>query len=478
MIKRSILLAMLVLLIAAAAFAVGPTLMSYQGQVLTAGGAPVANGVYPAVFSFYPTPVGGILLWTESGSIATTAGLFTHNLGSITSIPAGLFSTNSDVWLEVSVNGQIQTPRTQITSAGYSLSVRTVEGASGGTIIGNVVVTNVLTLGTPLSTNGALALNSASTLATTAQLYDYFGSGGALELSEETGTFYGGFEPDGAGTGGFLYTNNGNFGPAFMVDGNYSGGWPRISMSGVSGVSFDLSTSGNFSVNLPNDAVSALEILDEPGVASSSSFSSLALTGTMADLTTVTITIPAPGYIWLTGKIMELDLLSPGATNYVWAQIDESAGGSFIVPHASLYGGVPLAGTGPQFSSMHCQRMYFMGSAGSYTFRLEAMVVAGSASAFDPTLTAMYFPTSYGFVATLVSSAEAGEFESAQLVSATGPAPASGAVATEMYSVDFRELELKVAKTEADAQKARAALAEARMKEQLNSRPAPADEKK
>ena len=155
----TISLIMLCLLFAGMAFAAGPNLMSYQGQVLTAGGAPVANGAYPAVFSFYPVAVAGAPLWSESGSITTSAGLFTHNLGSITAIPAGLFANNSAVWLEVSVNGQIQLPRTQITSAGYSQSVATIDSATGGVIVGNLRVdAGSLWLGTPLVSNSTMAL--------------------------------------------------------------------------------------------------------------------------------------------------------------------------------------------------------------------------------------------------------------------------------------------------------------------------------
>ena len=468
------------LVIAGSAFSAGPNLMSYQGQVLTAGGAPVANGPYPSIFTFYPVAVAGAPLWSEAGSITTAAGLFTHTLGSITAIPAGLFANNSAVWLEVSVNGQIQSPRTQLLSASNALSVSTVDSAAGGTITSHTKIDGNLTLGTPSVTNGQIILNSSTSGFQTGALYEYFGFGAALDLSEENGLFYGGFEPDGNGTGGFLYANNGNGGPGFYVDGNFSGGWPLISMNGLSSVTFDLSAIADLSVNLPTDAISAPEILDEPGVASNNSFLGLSLTGTMQDLITVTIKIPAPGYIWLTGKIAEVDLCGTIGVNYVFAQIDETAGGGFISPHWSLFGGQHFPTTACSWESLDCQRVYFKASAGSYTFRLEIMNFGGTGvqTASFPTLTAVYYPTSYGSVTTVASSTEAGAFESAKLMSSTGTTPASGVVATDMYSVDLRELELKASKLEAEAQKARAAVAEARLKEQLNAKPVTADDKK
>ncbi len=136
------------LLVAGTALAAGPNLLSYQGQVLTAGGAPVANGVYPAVFTFFPVSSGGTSLWTESASITTSAGLFAHTLGSVTPIPTSVFTTNPDVWLEVTVNGQLQTPRTQLTSVGNAITVSTLDGATGGAITQDVSISGSLGIGT------------------------------------------------------------------------------------------------------------------------------------------------------------------------------------------------------------------------------------------------------------------------------------------------------------------------------------------
>jgi hypothetical protein len=152
------------LLVASMANAAGPNLLSYQGQVMTAGGVPVANGSYPAVFAFFQTPAGGSIIWSETGSITTSSGLFTHNLGSITAIPDGLFATNSSVWLDVTVNGQIQTPRTQMTSAGNALAVSTVDGATGGAITGDASVSGNFGVGTSTPNYGLDVQKSASNI--------------------------------------------------------------------------------------------------------------------------------------------------------------------------------------------------------------------------------------------------------------------------------------------------------------------------
>ena len=146
--RTAIVLALCLTLAGGEAEAAGPNLLSYQGQVLTSGGAPIANGSYPAIFTFFPVPAGGSPLWSETGSITTTSGLFNHTLGSVTPIPVGLFATNSSVWLDVTVNGQVQIPRTQLTSAGNALAVSTVDGATGGAVTGDVTVTGNVGVGT------------------------------------------------------------------------------------------------------------------------------------------------------------------------------------------------------------------------------------------------------------------------------------------------------------------------------------------
>jgi hypothetical protein len=473
----NVLASILLLLVASAAFAAGPNLLSYQGQVLTAGGAPVANGIYPAKFEFFTTAVAGSSLWSETGTIATTAGLFTHTLGSITAIPTSVFTGNPGVWLEVTVNGQMQAPRTQLTSAGNSIATGTVDRATGGTILSSIGV------GEAMVTTGSVAVYSNAAPFATGSFYDQPGFGAGVQLWDEVGNLTGVLEPDFTGSGGFFGVVNGLGGAGFFVDGNATGGSPFVTMNGFSSVSFDLSTIANNSVQLPADAIASPEILDEPGVASNYTLTGITpFIGVMTDLVTVTITIPAPGYISLFGKTAGVDLCNTTGSNWVFAQIDETAGGTYTAPHYTVFGATSFPTAGCSWGALDCQRIYFKGSAGSYTFRLEAQ--QGSASpgstsiVYYPTLTATYFPTSYGTVVTAASSAEAGSFESAVSVNSSGFTPGTGAVATDIVTVDLRELELKAAKLEVEAQKARTALAEARLKEQLNAKPTPNEDKK
>ena len=161
---------------------------------------------------------------------------------------------------------------------------------------------------------------------------------------------------------------------------------------------------GDGSVTLPDDAIAAREILDEPGLAMEQASSSVTLNWgqPMVSVATVTITIPADGYILLQGGAT-LETYGTSGRNQAYLQIDETPGGAAVAPYWSL------AGSGDHDSpnkthnwSMHAQRSY-MKAAGTYTFVLEAQQsssndAAAVATIINPVLTATYLPTSYGTV--------------------------------------------------------------------------------
>jgi hypothetical protein len=74
--------------------------------------------------------------WTESATVQTAGGLFTHLLGSIVPLPDTLFAHYDSLYLQVRYEGQFISPRTPIVSAGYALRVNSVDGAKGGAITG------------------------------------------------------------------------------------------------------------------------------------------------------------------------------------------------------------------------------------------------------------------------------------------------------------------------------------------------------
>ncbi|HEX2897353.1 MAG TPA: hypothetical protein VHP63_04805 [candidate division Zixibacteria bacterium] len=162
----------------------------------------------------------------------------------------------------------------------------------------------------------------------------------------------------------------------------------------------------NLSVVLPDSAVDNLEILDEPGLTASFNINQVALfTGEMTDLVTVEITTPADGYILLHGKCY---LLLSGTTgpNNAFVQIDEDEGGPSEFPYYTVAGLGGYVNTGTSYFPIYVTRIFFA-SAGTYLFRMEGRASfppPAEAKSWDHFLTAVYYPTAYDAVKSLVTS--------------------------------------------------------------------------
>ena len=156
--------------------------------------------------------------------------------------------------------------------------------------------------------------------------------------------------------------------------------------------------------DLSNGAVTSEKISDEPGIAENSNSTTHELAGvtTMTTICTLTVTIPAPGYIVLDGKTIAWFAAITGQ-NEIYMQIDETEGGTITSPFWTKAGLQAYASTGQAFFPVNCQRT-FSKPAGTYTFYLEAQAVGGNGvgattNVYQTQLSAVYYPTAYGNVA-------------------------------------------------------------------------------
>lgn len=306
---RIVFVVVVLMMLAGMATADVPRTISYQGKVTDSSGNPVPDADYQVRFYLYNQPTAGTALWMEAFfTIQTTDGLFTHLLGSRSPIPDSLFANYDSLYLAVMFNFEWLTPRTPLATSGYSFRVNSVDGASGGTITGNLTLDAV---------------------------------------------------------------------------------------------------SGNSSLALPEDAIGRLEIYDEPGISQSVVDTNLAITSSnFIDLVTLEITIPRSGYIILYGKAV----LSVNPDAAVFMQIDQTSGGHASITDVSYARIHNSSNTEQTWATGNCHRVYYKGLSGTYTFRLEAALAAGDYStAMDKVLTAIYIPTSYGTVETILSSEELGD---------------------------------------------------------------------
>jgi hypothetical protein len=218
-------------------------------------------------------------------------------------------------------------------------------------------------------------------------------------------------------------------------------------------------TYGDLSAILPDNSVNSAEILNEAGIASEQTTNSTLLSTVMQDLETVTITIPADGYILVQGKCY---LRTEGVTtsNLCSFQIDQTTGGSRVFPYATRAGVGSSPTTGSNYFPIFTSRIYLK-NAGEHTFILEGMrdQATGTATAFHKIVTALYFPTGYGIVEAI--SENLGDLPGATPVTAmAGEEPGDNKT---MYKLDLRELEVRAARTRAAAMEAERDLLKAQM---------------
>ncbi len=127
------------LILAAQASAI-PQQINYQGWLARTDGSPLDTTVN-VTFKIYTDP-NGDSVWTETHACNVINGLFKAELGTYTPIPDQF---NLNCYLGVTVGNDAEMlPRCQFLSVAHAYRVGTVDGASGGTIIGATSVDGVL----------------------------------------------------------------------------------------------------------------------------------------------------------------------------------------------------------------------------------------------------------------------------------------------------------------------------------------------
>lgn len=460
------------LLITASLSAQVPNTINYQGRLTDASGSPVADNAYLVKFIIYDAPTAGTDLWnTGFQTINTVDGLFTYKLGSNIALPSGIFSdTNRYLGITVGTDPELS-PRTRFSPSSYAFNAATAD---------NVVWSHISSM--PAGFADGVDDEGLSQANADADYVNVTGDDmtGDLQGRDLNGTAR--VKVSGSDGGIKTYGENGNlmsrlwsysYGELTLrdtdgiskVDLGAGSGSGFLYLYGSNGIYLNTSNSGNTSVSLPNDAISNSEILDEPGIAQGIKTASTYLPNyvagnTMMDMVTTSITIPAPGYIFLTSKCYLYNSGTTGA-NITEIQIDEETGGIEESPYFNSVGNNGYYSTASHRFSVFLSRTYYKSSAGTYTFRLEAekVTTAGSSYIWNPVITAIYIPTSYGTVSTVASDPN-GDSD-AKLVSITDE---DGNTHTG-YEIDLRNLELKAKAAQLKAKEAELELMKAQQRQ-------------
>ena len=357
-----------------AAFAEAPPLVNYQGRVLDAGGAPVPDGAHTFDFYIFDASLGGVVHWSSVGvPIVTTSGLFTYELGSsvpfLSSIDGpNMFVNNIDLWLEVVVDGVLQTPRTHLISNPFAETA------------GNVSYLSPYTGFKGWNTDPGF--NSFHT----------YGADG-LEQIRLWGAGY-----------GEIYLHDGDLSNDITViltaNGSSGGELTLTDNAGVSTIDLHGGQTGNTSVEFPTGAIDADEMFNEPGIAHAFRFEGC--TGNLASadslVDSIVVNVPTSGYLYVTATGFFRVAHTSGAGDdvpRVW--VDDSKAFTF-----NNFGIASVASSAPSYTYFIPWSISYVESVPSgQTIIYLSADDAGSEASTDierTHLSAQFVPTSYGAV--------------------------------------------------------------------------------
>lgn len=132
--------------------------LSIQGILKKSNGVAVEDGVYNITFRLYTEQVGGAILWTEAQTgIEVTSGIYSTILGNSTALDVPF---NEIYYLGVTIGSSELTPRIQLTSAPYALSL--IGSSNQFPSSGLVEADSIEVGGGVLARGGAPGLNGAS----------------------------------------------------------------------------------------------------------------------------------------------------------------------------------------------------------------------------------------------------------------------------------------------------------------------------
>ncbi len=189
-----------------------------------------------------------------------------------------------------------------------------------------------------------------------------------------------------------------------------------IAKNSTGSIVFSPDEIGDLSVQLPDNAISSQELLDEPGLARNliSGVVDLTSIATSVNIVVCTVTVPSPGYINVlaTGEArFESDVENANCSdcstpNYFEYEIDEGSSGGITPGNTQRAGFSKLQYNETAWMPISINRTFRKLTAGQYVFRLEArnLTVGSTQSIRNASITATYYPSAYGTVVTAGSN--------------------------------------------------------------------------
>lgn len=128
---RFLLVALFVLSFAGNALAQAPQLINFQAQVDNFPAGPTE-----VTFSIYAAANGGTPMWAETHTITSPDGIIQVLLGSVDAdqLPLEVFNSDGERHLELVIDGEILSPRFQLTSVAYAYRSSVADDLAGGAV--------------------------------------------------------------------------------------------------------------------------------------------------------------------------------------------------------------------------------------------------------------------------------------------------------------------------------------------------------
>ena len=101
--------------------------ISIQGTLKDANGAAVDDGTYSVEFRLYDVETGGTIKWSETATVESSGGIYSHYLGSIVPLDATVF--DQTLFLGIKIGAYELIPRTELTYAPYTFASNTALSA-------------------------------------------------------------------------------------------------------------------------------------------------------------------------------------------------------------------------------------------------------------------------------------------------------------------------------------------------------------
>jgi hypothetical protein len=178
-----------------------PYKMNFQGRLTDSTGTIMPDGLYNMTFRIYDAATAGTLQWSElrevGNRVQVTNGLFSTQLGDVTSLPPGIF-TNQNLYFEIelptpatatcstsacaSYTEGPMTPRNKLATSAYAFNADQIDGIDGSSLARNDTAN---TFSVANTFNGDVAVGSTNS-ATKFVVND--NSGAALLTADTTAT--------------------------------------------------------------------------------------------------------------------------------------------------------------------------------------------------------------------------------------------------------------------------------------------------